>query len=223
MPRLTHFEWTEVAIGPIRTITPTDGEAAEPMTPKAHIRAALGLRDARPGGDTRPTLVYFHWPHDDPKHGKLTTTLCTRILDDEQAARWGRLFRCIQIDMSRTDAAFAEQIGCKGKPGFAAIDAGLTVRASFVGPKSSSKLAKAIEKAFGKFRDHKKALRRELKRQEELLDEARALEKAKRFDEAVAAIDKVRFGDVRVGPHWEKAVKYGQLLAQKAERASAGT
>ncbi|MDJ0974373.1 MAG: hypothetical protein QNJ98_07945 [Planctomycetota bacterium] len=222
MPRLTHFEWTEVAIGKIQTITPTDGEAVEPLTPEAHISQILGIEAAARRGDKRPTLVYFHWPHDHPKHGKLTTTLCTRILDDEMAARWGKLFRCVQIDMSRTESDLAERIGCKGKPGFAALDRDLKVRAAFVGPKSSSKLTKAIEKAFGKFKDQKKELKRELGEQAKLIKEARALEKAKRYDEAVTTIDKVRFGDVRVGPHWEKSVKYGQLLAQKAERAKDG-
>lgn len=219
-PRITHFEWKEVQIGPVQVITPAPGEKAEPMTPEKHLAKVLEFDQAKSRGDKRPTLVYFHWPHEDPKHGKLSETLCSLALNDEITARWGKLFRCIQVDMGNSEMDLAKQIGATNKPSFAALDADLKVVTKIAGLKSSTKLCKAIKAAFEKFPDAKKRLKERLKQHKKWLAEAKKLEKAKEYQEAVDLVDKVRFGDVRVGPDYDKALSWGQALSLKAERAA---
>jgi hypothetical protein len=219
MPRLTWFHWLDAHIGPIRTVTPRPGEdAPAPETDEQHIRHALGFADAVLRGDKRPVLVYFHWPHDDPVHGKLVRTVCTHTLDDEQAARWSQLFRCVQIDMAETETKFAGKIGCKGEPAFVALDGKLEVVARIPVTKSGSKLRKALEGALHKFPEAARKLRKDAAAQRKLLAEAHKLDKAGRTEDALRKVDKIRFGKVRVTAEFDKAVSYGQLLAQKSER-----
>jgi hypothetical protein len=220
MPRLTFFKWDEVKLGKIQVVTPKEGEP-DPgvITPELHIKKALGFNAAARKNDERPVLVYFHYPHDDKAHGKLSTTICSRTLDDETAARWSLLFRCVQIDMGETETEYAELIGSTGKPGFVALDEDLKVVATLDPSKSASKLRKSLEKAFQKFPAARKELKQLLKEQGQWMDEAKRLEKAKEYEDALELVDKIRFGNVRVGSDWAKAYAYGMLLARKAEKA----
>ncbi len=218
-PRLTFFKWTEATIGAFTAVTPKEGEVyTGPKNEIEHIQVALGIDKAKAKGDARPTLVYFHWPHDDTPNGKLTTTICTRVLDDEQAARWSKLFRCVQIDMAETKAKYAEMIGAGKGPSFVAINHDLEVKARIDGHKSGAKLRKSLEKAFNAFPAYKKQIRRKMVEHKKMIAKAKRLEKKKEFDEALELIDEIRFGDIRVHSEFEKAFSYGQLLAQKAER-----
>lgn len=219
-PRITFFEWTEATIGPFTAVTPRDGETVTgPKTPREHVRAALGFDEAAKRQDDRPTLVYFHWPHDDAQHGKLTTAVCTRVMNDEQSARWGRLFRCVQVDMSATEAKYAEMVGAGKGPSIVALDGDLEVLARIPAVKSSTKLSKALEKAFGKFPAYRKKIGRLLAQQAKWLDRARKLEKQGELEEALELVDKIRFGSLRVGPEYDKAYAYGLRLAQKVEQS----
>lgn len=220
MPRLTYFQWSEVTIGRIQAVTPVEGEeAAEPISDKDHLKTILGYDAAKARGDTRPVLVYFHWPHDHKVHGKLSTTVCSRTLDDEMAARWSKLFRCVQVDMGTSLEKYTQMIGDKGSPHFVALDDDLEVVGEIEVTKSGSKLRKALESTLKKFPAAVKALKRAERDHKKAIAEAKKLEKQKQYEEAVRVIDKVRFGDVRVTKSWEKAYGYGMLLAQKAERA----
>lgn len=223
MPRLTYFSWTEATIGKIQAVTPAEGEKPRgPVTAEEHVRKALGFDTAKLSGDTRPVLVYFHYPHDHAKHGKLSTTVCSRTLDDEHAARWSLMFRCVQIDMGTTVTKYADLVGHKGAPAFVALDPDLKVRAEIPVTKSGAKLKKALEAAFKKFPAATKKLKKQIAHHKKLLAKAKALEKKDEYDDAVDAVDEIRFGKVRVSPYFEKAVTYGQMLAQKAERAGLG-
>ncbi len=220
-PRLTFFEWTETVIGPIRAITPSEGEApVAPPTPAGHVKAQLGFVEAAQRKDDRPTLVYFHWPHEDAKHGKLTTSLCCRTMNDELSARWSKLFRCIQVDMGETVGKFAALAGARKGPSLVALDADLKVVADIPASKikSGTKLRKALEAAFAKFPAYRKKIKARIAQQAKWLKEARKLEKAGKEDEAMELVDKIRFSDVRIGPEWDKAYAYGMKLALKIER-----
>ena len=220
MPRLTYFKWAEVQIGRIQAVTPAEGEkAAEPISDKDHLRKILGFDQAKARGDKRPVLVYFHWPHDHKVHGKLSTTVCSRTLDDEMAARWSKLFRCVQVDMGNSLEKYTKLIGDTGSPHFVALNDDLEVVGEIEVTKSGSKLRKALESTLKKFPAATKALKKAERDHKAAIAEAKKLEKKKKYEEAVEVIDKVRFGDVRVTKSWEKAYSYGQLLAQKAERA----
>ena len=217
MPRLTWFEWNEVRIGRIQAITGEDGKA-EPVSDKDHLRSVLGFEDAKRRGDTRPVLVYFHWPHEHKVHGKLSTTVCSRTLDDEMAARWSKLFRCVQVDMGESLEKYTKMIGDKGEPHFVALNDELEVVAEVEVSKSGSKLRKALEAAHKQFPEAVKALKKAERDHKKAIADAKKLEKKKEYEEAVKIIDKVRFGNVRVTKSWEKAYSYGQVLAQKAEQ-----
>src|SRR5688572_29353413 len=72
MQRSTHFEWFEAKVGPQRAITPKDGEQVKELTPIEHVRACLRIDEAQAAADKRPTLVYFHFPHEHAVHGAAT-------------------------------------------------------------------------------------------------------------------------------------------------------
>ena len=217
--RLTFFEWTDAHIDKIRVITPKEGEKDSGIiTPTEHIQKALAYDKAAAKNDDRPTLVYFHWPHEHKSHGDAITDLCTRVLDDERVARWGTLFRCVQLDMGLTEPAFAERIGVEKGPSFVVLDRELKIRARIPASKSPVKLRKALEAALKKFPVYRKVLDLELAKQEKSLAQAKKLEKAGKYDEALELVDEIRFGDLRIGDEFDKARSYGFLLAQKAER-----
>jgi hypothetical protein len=219
-PRLTYFKWTEARIGAFQALTPREGEELTgPKTELEHVKRSLGFDEAARRGDTRPTLVYFHWPHDDTPNGKLSTTICTRVLDDEQAARWAKLFRCVQVDMGETKAEYAKLVGAGDGPSFVALDADLKVRASIDGMKSGSKLRKAIEKAFNAFPAYRKEIRKKMASHRKMLADAKKLEKADKYEEALKIVDSIRFGDIRIHGEFEKAFSYGMLLSQRYERS----
>ncbi len=217
-PRLTYFKWAEVRIGRIQAVTSKDGKSPKPISDKDHLKSVLEFDKAKSRGDKRPVLVYFHWPHDHKVHGKLSTTVCARTLDDEQAARWSKLFRCVQVDMGDSLTKYTKMIGDKGSPHFVALDGELNIVGEIEVTKSGSKLRKALEKTLKKFPAAVKALKKAEVDHKKAIAEAKKLEKKKDYEEAVKVIDKVRFGDVRVTKSWEKAYSYGMALAQKAER-----
>ncbi len=218
-PRLTFFEWREVVIGPLRAVTPKEGEDVRVLTEAEHVLEVLGVPAARLRRDLRPVLVYFHWPHEDPEHGRLSDALCGRLLNDEEVARWGKLFRCVQVDMGQSDARLAALAGAGAEPAFVVLDATGTRVTRIAAPKSSVKLRKALEDAVGRVPGMRKDLDRRLREQEEQLEEARRLEKADRLKEALELVDAVRFSDLRVGKHYDRAFSYGQTLAQRLESA----
>lgn len=218
-PRMTYFKWTEAKIGKIQAVTPKEGEAPRgPITAEEHLKKALGYPAAKARGDKRPVLVYFHYPHDHAKHGKLSTSVCSRTLDDEHAARWSKLFRCVQIDMGASELKYVNMLGHKGAPLFVALDDDLKVKAEVEVTKSASKLKKALEGAFKKFPAATKKLKKDIANHKKWMAEAKRLEKKDEYEDAVDVINQIRFGNIRVSPYYEKAVTYGQMLEAKAER-----
>ena len=130
--RRTEHRWSYVALTAPKVVT---GKADEqPLTKRKHLESLLGHAKAREAGDARPVLLYFHWPHQDPKHGKRTTDTCTRVLAEEQTARWALFFRPLRIEMEQSDLALAEELGALDGPGFAVLAPDLTVRARFEAP-----------------------------------------------------------------------------------------
>ena len=220
-PRITYFEWDDACIGPIETITPREGEdPVDPPTPEEHVKAALGFSSASIRKDDRPTLVYFHWPHEDTKHGKLTTTICTRTMNDEQSARWSKLFRCVQVDMGETEAKFATLAGAGNGPSIVALNAEMKIVSTIPAAKikSSTKLSKALESAFEKFPAYRKMIKAEIAQHAKWLKDARKLEKAGKEGEALELVNKIRLGNIRIGGEYDKAHAYGRKLALKVQR-----
>ena len=223
IPRLSFFEWTEAKVLLIRSTTPADGDATatKELTPADHIRHSLKMDAAEAAGDKRPTLVYFHWPHQDPVNGKQVETICTKALNCEQTARWGLLFRCVQVDMSSSDPRLVKLLEAGDKPSFVVVDKDAKVVARFPGLTSSDKIAKALEAALAKFPDDAKKLKDALAEQDTLLEKAHAAFKADKYEEAKGFYDKIRVSNVRVGPQFDKALIDGTDIDQRIEREKA--
>ena len=218
-PRFTFFQWADVCISPVKIVTPAPGEEAPPVvSAEEHIKRSLGFGKARALGDDRPLLVHFHWPHDDAIHGKLQLTLCGKALDDETLARWGLLFRCVQVDVATSDKKLTSKIGMGEKPGFAILDHELAVITRIKATKSPTKIRKALEKALRKFPAYRKKIKAELKQHKAWLVDAKQLEKAGELQNALDLVNEIRCGDLRIGKDFDKACTYGALLEKKIEQ-----
>lgn len=222
---MTWFEWIEAKVDRLRATTSRDATASEPkaLTPEEHVRHALGMDEAALRADRRPTLVYFHWPHEDPVDGKRFATLCLKVLDDETVARWGRLFRCVQVDMSSSDPRMLAVLGAGDKPVFAVYGPDATKPlATIPAQPSPAKMAKALEDAVGKIPSARKSLDEALSAHEKAMADAKALLKQDRLVEALAAYDRVRTSDVRVTPLFDKAAIEATALEQRIAREQGG-
>lgn len=224
---MTWFDWIEAKVDRLRATTAADpstagadGQAAKALTPEEHVRHCLGMDEAAQRADARPTLVYFHWPHEDPVDGKRFATLCLKVLDDEGCARWGRLFRCVQVDMSSSDPRMLALLGAGEKPVFAVYGAEATKPLlSIPAQPSPAKMAKALEDALGRIPSAKQALDAALAAHAKSMAEAKALAKQDRLEEALAAYDRVRRSDVRVTPLFDKAAIEAAALEERIARA----
>lgn len=216
--RMTWFEWYEAKVGPQRTITPKDGETVKEMTPLEHVRACLRMDEAQETGDKRPTLVYFHYPHEHPVFGKTTQEMCSKALDDETASRWGLLYRCVQVDMSASDARLVQLLGAEGKPGIVVLDEQTQVVARIPAGSSATKLQKALQEAIRKFPERWKSVQKDVADQTKTLAEAKKALKADDFNDALALVNPLRSAKVRIGETYDEALALGRDLEDRIAR-----
>jgi len=141
--------------------------------------------------------------------------LCGRVLDDEDSARWGWLFRCVQVDMAKSDARLVELLGAGDKPSFAIVAKDGTVVAHVPAMPTAIKFQKALKDALPKFPDYAKTVERSLAAQDASLEKARAAVKAGHLAEAKPIYDQLRWTKVRVGPQFDLAVKEGWDVDQR--------
>jgi hypothetical protein len=217
--RMTWFEWYEAKVGPQRAVTPKDGETLKELTPLEHVRACLRMDEAETAADKRPTLVYFHFPHEHPVHGEATKNMCSKVLDDETAARWGHLFRCVQVDMAASDARLVQLLGADGKPGIVVLDEKTQVVARIPPLVSATKMHKALKEAIQKFPERWKGVQKDVADQTKTLAEAKRALKADDLTDALAHVDRIRTSDVRIGEAYEEALFLGFDLEQRIARA----
>ena len=215
--RRTDHRWTSVALTAPKVVTGKAGE--KPITKRAHLEKLLGYDEARETGDRRPVLLYFHWPHGDPVHGKRTTETCTRVLAEEQVARWALFFRPLRIEMEQSDAKLASDLGVGKGPSFVVLAPDLTVRACFEAPRSSAKLVKTLREVLEKRPEFAKRLASDVAAQEKQLEAAKALEKEGRLKHALWLAERICKSDVRVDPVWDQAVGYADRLEEKLRKA----
>lgn len=219
--RLTWFEWYEAKVGPQRTVTPADGAAPRELTPLEHVRACLRMDEAQADGDERPTLVYFHWPHEHPLHGALVKDMCAKALEGESAARWGRLFRCVQVDMAASDARLVELLGGEGKPGLVVLDAQTQVVARVAATSSSAKLEKGLKDAIQKFPERWKRIQADVADQAKRLEAAKRMAKDDRLAEALSELQRINMSNVRIGEAYDEAATLLPALTERLAREQA--
>lgn len=219
--RLTQFEWYDARIKPQRVVTATDAAAPTEYTPLEYVRACTRFDEAAEAGDKRPTLVYFHWPHEHPLHGETTKTLCTQALNDETAARWGMLFRCVQVDMAASDARLTALLGADGKPSLVVLDEQTQVVARLTDVATPGKMQKALKEALQKFPERWKQVQKEVAAQAKTLADAKRLAKGERTEDALGLLNLVRTSSVRVGEAFDDAVALAADLEQRLAREKA--
>lgn len=193
----------------------TGGKAEEALGRATHLRRSLGFDAAKARADRRPVLLYFHWPHKHATHGKRTTEVCNRVLDEEQVARWALFFRPLRIDMETSDIKLATSLGAASGPSFAVLAPDLSVRAHFEAPRSSAKLVKAMRAALELDTAFAKKLAGAITAQKKQLDAAQVLEKHGRLRHAHWMVERIRTSDVRVDPVWDRANAYADRLENK--------
>jgi hypothetical protein len=222
--RSTWFDWTDAKIDRIRATTPGDAAGAsstpaKETTPLEHVRHCLGLDEAK--GDERPTLVYFHWPHDDPRNGKTSDLLCGRVLDDEDSARWGWLFRCVQVDMAKSDPRLVALLGAGDKPSFAFVDREGAVVARLPAVTTPQKFQRGAKDALAKLPAYEKTVQKALADLDASLAQARAAVEEGRLADAKPLYDRLRWTKVRIGPQYDLAVREGWDVDQRLASGSA--
>jgi hypothetical protein len=219
--RMTWVEWYEAKVGPQREVTPTDGETVKELTPIEHVRACLLMDQAKYSFDKRPTLVYFHYPHDHRVHGEATKDMCSKALDDETVARWGMLFRCVQVDMAASDVRLVQLLGAEGKPGVVVLDEQTQVVAHIPPQTNPKRLQKALKDAIQKFPEQWKSIQKEVADQTKLLADAKKAAKVDDLTGALALVNRIRVSNVRIGEAFEESLHLGVELEQKIARAEA--
>ena len=189
-----------------------------PVTKRAHLERLLGYAAANENGDRRPVLLYFHWPHQDPTHGKRTTETCDRVLEQETAARWALFFRPLRIEMEQSDADLARELGAGEGPSFAVLAPDMSVRARFDAPRSTSKLVKQMREILEQRPEFAKKLESEVASQKKQLEAAKALAKKGRAKHALWMVERIRESDVRVDPVWDQAYAYAARLEEQLRK-----
>jgi hypothetical protein len=223
VPRLTGFDWHEVDAAAYAA----DVAGAAAPTPLARLRRALGIEAAERAADARPTLVYVHWPHEAASgplaaEARATRQLCTRVLDDEASARWGLLFRCVQVDAATADARLLAALDVGAKPGLVVVDA-TTGTPSFRFPEvaTPAKFVKGCQDALAKFPEARRAVDAAIAEQAKALAAARAAVKADRLEDAMAQYERITGSPIRVGPNYDVAQGEAFSLRDRIERAKA--
>ena len=207
---MSSITWHEVRLTAAPVVTPKEGAAGSAVPPTDgddHLKKLLRVHRM----DPRPTLLYFHYPHEDVEKpgasGKASRKLC-RMLAEEAFARWGLLVRCFEVDAENSDAKVLERLGVGEGPSFAIVDENLAVVAksgSFVNAKTAAAFVRDAVTA--KFQEYWKAVSARVEEQRKLVAEARALAKQKKFDEALTRYDTVVWSDLRIGDFFDDACK----------------
>lgn len=184
------------------------------MSETERIRRAFGMSE----WDPKPTLLYFHYPHEDDEEakspvGKLTKKQCGD-LDDEKVARWAQLYHCVEVDMASSQAKLLERFGAGDKPSFAIITRDLEVVAqSAVTTKKG--FISLLEKSLPKFEDFWKVVNERLEEQKTALETAKKLVAANDLKAALDQYHVIRTSDLRIGKWWDGAVEEAQKLEKK--------
>jgi len=197
-----------------KAITLKDGEEAETVSETERIRRAFGMTE----WDPRPTLLYFHFPHEDDGQkrlvaGKETLKQC-RELDDGKVARWSNLMNGVEVDVTDSAKELIKRFGVEDKPCFAIIDRDLNVIATSKATSRKNFIA-FVKKALPKFEAYWQTIEERLTDQKQSLEEARAFVKKKDLRRALNRYQDVRTSDLRIADFWDDARKEADKLEKK--------
>ncbi len=207
--RQTYINWKEAALTGPAALT-GDG-APEALSLDEHLKQLLGVSE----WDPKPTLLYFHRDHEEGKENRAWDKQCGDF-NDESIARWSQLYRFVEIDVAKSDAALLERFGMGEGPSFSVLDRNLEVVAksgALVGGKKVVGFLQSTVKA--KFDALWKDVSERLDAQRALLTDAKDLEKAKNLQGALDKVREVTRSWLRVGEFYDDAVREEARLVRK--------
>lgn len=213
--RLTRITWWEADLGKIRVVTPRDGEKQQ--SPEAseddEVRKAFKMS----AWDPKPTLLYFHYEHEDPNVGKATERQC-KLLDDETVARWSALFHCVEVDMNHSDIERLARFGAGETPSFAVVNQDLEVVAKSDAVGNSKQAAAFLRRTVQEgFPEYWKQVEAQIAEHRKLIAEAGQLSRKKETRKAYDTLQIVLFSGIRISSEWEKALELSEKIAKELD------
>jgi hypothetical protein len=207
--RQTYIYWHETALTKVAAIT---GEGGDEITEADQIRKMLQMSE----WDPKPVLLYFHRAHDEPEQGKPWRKQCSQI-DDEKVARWAGLYHFVEIDVDKSDEKMLERFGAGEGPSFAVVSQDLDVVKTSGAIANAKKFAGFLQSTVKSevFAEYWATVQERLDEQKDTLREAKALEKKKDVVAALAEVRSITRSSLRIGAHFDEAVKLDTKLTRK--------
>ena len=195
---------------------------ADEVTLDEHLHSASSQSSE---WDPKPTLLYFHHNHDIDEDegeklspaGKASLQQC-KSLDDEKVARWSQLYRFVEVDVPSSERELLDRFKAGDGPSFTVVDQDLKVMASSGSLGSSKAVVSFLSTTLKKrFPEYWSTVQVRLDEQKKALKDARSLEKAKKFDEALDRVREITGSNLRIGKQYDDAVKLGSSLQKKLD------
>ncbi len=223
----TKTRWRSIYLTQPKAVTggdegtkPPDADGTDDI--ESRVRSLLRIRKA----ETRPTLVHLHVSHYGDEAAPTTPAAVLKkqekqclAIDDEIVARWARLYRLVRVEIDKSDPALLRHFGDATGPRMVVVDAGLHVVESAPPMRRSRDIAKFLESSVKKhFKPYWGRVEERLERQEKALQEARDLAKKKDLKGALDRALVVSRSSLRIGDHYDDAVRLTNDLRRKLGR-----
>jgi hypothetical protein len=213
--RQTYIYWHEAALKTPAEVTPKEGEEA--VQEADLIRDMLGMSE----WDPKPVLLYFHREHDEESEnadaGKPWKKQCGEI-DDEKVARWAGLYHFVEVDVDKSEEKMLERFGATTGPSFAIVNQDLEVVATSTAIPNAKRFAGFLQTTVkSHFEEYWTTIQERLDEQKETLREVKSLEKKKDIVGALSALRTITRSSLRIGSHFDDAVKLDAKLTRKME------
>ena len=212
--RQTFIYWHEAVLKTPAEVTPKQ-EGEETASEADLVREMLDMSE----WDPKPVLLYFHREHDDAAEnadaGKPWKKQCSE-LDDEKVARWAGLYHFVEVDVDKSEARMLERFGAGEGPSFAIVNQDLEVVAKSTAIPNAKRFAGFLQTTVkSHFDEYWATIEARLDEQKDALREAKSLEKQKDIVGALSKVRAVTRSTLRIGDHFDDAVKLDGQLAQK--------
>lgn len=214
--RHTWINWLQANLEKAKVVTPKEGETVEQLTDEQRMRKAFQI----PEWDDRPTLLYFHYPHETEEQAATESGLAAKKqckeLDDEDAARWSTLVHCVEVDMSSSHRKLLEKYGAGDAPSFALLTHELTIVATT--PATDTKgFVKFLKSSLPQVKEYWEHVQDRIDRQKDKIAEAKKLAKKDR-EKALVRYREVLDDGVRIVKTWDTAASEVARLEQQIQR-----
>ncbi|MBI3097051.1 MAG: hypothetical protein HYY93_02220 [Planctomycetes bacterium] len=186
------MSWTETRLTAPEVVSSADVKGESPAT-----SGRIPLDEIRNAGD-KPVLVFFSCAHDKTPSGKACEKLCKSVFDNEDLARATKLYVCLQVNAQDADPSLLRSLGLQKFPVLAVTDGEGNIVHRITDFASSAKVTGALQRTVSsKFPAYYSTLQQTMAEQARAYEQARALAKAKKYDEAMERLQSITASDVR--------------------------